>query len=89
MLILLLSVSGFCSASGIRELEEVTIKVIGLEEVPESGVPLIQLPDPDLGEMKDRMETVNPPPAGPVPAEIKGTDTVVAPGTGASSIQNP
>ena len=48
-------------AAGLKELEDVTIQVIELNQVPGANVELIKLPEPDLGEMHDRTEGVRLP----------------------------
>lgn len=48
-------------AAGINELEDVTIQVIELNKVPSANVEAIRLPEPDLGEMRDRTEGVRVP----------------------------
>lgn len=35
------------------DLDNITIRVIGLDEVPASSMQVIELPEPDLGEMND------------------------------------
>ncbi|NOZ52721.1 MAG: hypothetical protein GXP08_06190 [Gammaproteobacteria bacterium] len=41
-----------------NNLDNITIRVIGLDEVPTSSMQIIELPEPDLGEMNDINEEV-------------------------------
>jgi hypothetical protein len=38
--------------------DDITIRVIGLDEVPSSSLRVIELPDPDLGEIADINESI-------------------------------
>jgi len=52
---------GTVVAGGLQDLEDVTVRVLDLNEVPDDSVELIQLPEPDLGEMVDRVESIHLP----------------------------
>ena len=46
------------------DLDNITIRVIGLDEIPASSMQVIELPEPDLGEMNDINEEIAKTPGG-------------------------
>jgi len=55
---LYLALSPLMSVQASSDLDDITIRVIGLDEVPASSMQIINLPEPDLGEMNDINEAI-------------------------------
>jgi len=55
---LYLTLSSPALAQAPNDLDDITIRVIGLDEVPTSSMQIIDLPEPDLGEMNDINEEI-------------------------------
>lgn len=67
-------------AQASDNLDNITIRVIGLDEVPTTSMQVIELPEPDLGEMNDINEEI-----AKNPGNINGGETA---GTDGSAIDN-
>jgi hypothetical protein len=57
--IVLLACSHVAYAQSEDNFDDITIRVIGLDEVPKTTMQVIEFPEPDLGEMNDIREGVS------------------------------
>lgn len=58
-------------------LDDVTMRVIGLDEIPSSSLRIIEIPQPDLGEFADINESFIPPTTHQaVPEPASGMDSI-------------
>ncbi len=60
------------------DLDNITIRVIGLDEVPTSSMQVIELPEPDLGEINDINEAIAKTPSNNNGASAGSTDPPAA-----------
>jgi hypothetical protein len=63
------------------DLDDVTMRVIGLDEIPTHSLQIIELPQADLGELADINESLVPGAAeSPVSPADEVADTITTPG---------